>query len=124
MVLPLGNPTTREIKGYLSQSGAITGSGQQYHRVLNGQRNQLFQPASILIVVLDHLAGVPRSGSSSDNGVLKSDRLLAMPDSMVVAFVTYSIWKLLKQIQELLDRRVGGLHTFLGCKPCGGDSFS
>ena len=47
-----------------------------------------------------------------------------MPNSMVVAFLTYSIWKLLKQIQELLDRRVGGLHTFLGCKPCGGDSFS
>jgi len=50
---------------------------------------------------------------ASDNGVLKSDRLLAMPDPMVVAFLTYSIWKLLKQIQELLDRRVGGLHTFL-----------
>ncbi|WP_155119889.1 hypothetical protein [Microcystis aeruginosa] len=32
---------------------------------------------------------------------------------MVVAFLTYSTWKLLKQIQELLDRRVGGLHTFL-----------
>jgi hypothetical protein len=39
MVLPLGNPTTGEIKGYLSQSGAITGSGQQYHRVLNGQND-------------------------------------------------------------------------------------
>ncbi|MFM6407841.1 MAG: hypothetical protein ACKPGT_25500 [Microcystis sp.] len=43
---------------------------------------------------------------------------------MVVAFLTYSTGQLLKQIQELLDRRVGGLHTFLGCKPCGGDSFS
>jgi hypothetical protein len=82
MVLPLGNPTTREIKGCLSQSRAITGSGQQYHRVLNGQRNQLFQPASILIVVLDHLAGVPRSGSTSDNGVLKSDQKALLSPSL------------------------------------------
>jgi len=43
---------------------------------------------------------------------------------MVVAFLTYSTRKLLKQVEELLDRCVGGLHTFLGCKPCGGDSFS
>ncbi|MFM8307526.1 MAG: hypothetical protein ACKN87_10815, partial [Microcystis aeruginosa] len=50
---------------------------------------------------------------SNENGVLKSDRLLAMLTLMVVAFLTYSTGQLLKQIQELLDRRVGGLHTFL-----------